>query len=252
MNLAYRAFLSSPADAMMTESICARFQDERKRIERLSTRGQATDREIEEGGKAMVVEWLCPGLRPTRSNRPRLLHCKVILLDEHELLQDVLVSSISRFDSSPTDSFLPSASSPFGRREAFNRSITAEPYSFPSGLESITSIPTNYRYSACRFSFQFLILGDLLLLLFLTGPSLRLSRTHVVLKTHASQNRRHDERRAATTKSYTSSCAQENNRARALLLYNRGAIIRTSCKRAIRTPSYNLAELIAFPLAARF
>lgn len=40
----------------------------------------------------MVVEWLCPGLRPTRSNRPRLLHCKVILLDEHELLQDVLVS----------------------------------------------------------------------------------------------------------------------------------------------------------------
>jgi len=41
----------------------------------------------------MVVEWLCPGLRPTRSNRPRLLHCKVILLDEHELLQDVLVSS---------------------------------------------------------------------------------------------------------------------------------------------------------------
>ncbi|XP_019886425.1 band 4.1-like protein 4A isoform X4 [Ooceraea biroi] len=38
----------------------------------------------------MVVEWLCPGLRPTRSNRPRLLHCKVILLDEHELLQDVL------------------------------------------------------------------------------------------------------------------------------------------------------------------
>lgn len=47
----------------------------------------------------MVVEWLCPGLRPTRSNRPRLLHCKVILLDEHELLQDVLVSSasLSRF-----------------------------------------------------------------------------------------------------------------------------------------------------------
>jgi len=43
----------------------------------------------------MVVEWLCPGLRPTRSNRPRLLHCKVILLDEHELLQDVLVSSAS-------------------------------------------------------------------------------------------------------------------------------------------------------------
>jgi len=41
----------------------------------------------------MVVEWLCPGLRPTRSNRPRLLHCKVILLDEHELLQDILVSS---------------------------------------------------------------------------------------------------------------------------------------------------------------
>lgn len=41
----------------------------------------------------MVVEWLCPGLRPTRSNRPRLLRCKVILLDEHELLQDVLVSS---------------------------------------------------------------------------------------------------------------------------------------------------------------
>lgn len=40
----------------------------------------------------MVVEWLCPGLRPTRSNRPRLLHCKVILLDEHELLQDILVS----------------------------------------------------------------------------------------------------------------------------------------------------------------
>lgn len=46
----------------------------------------------------MVVEWLCPGLRPTRSNRPRLLHCKVILLDEHELLQDVLVSSTSGFD----------------------------------------------------------------------------------------------------------------------------------------------------------
>lgn len=72
-----------------------RFQDERERIERLSTRGKDTEREIEEGGKAMVVEWLCPGLRPTRSNRPRLLHCKVILLDEHELLQDVLVSSTS-------------------------------------------------------------------------------------------------------------------------------------------------------------
>lgn len=40
----------------------------------------------------MVVEWLCPGLRPAGSRRPRLLHCKVILLDEHELLQDVLVS----------------------------------------------------------------------------------------------------------------------------------------------------------------
>lgn len=49
----------------------------------------------------MVVEWLCPGLRPTRSNRPRLLHCKVILLDEHELLQDVLVSStVSRYSHS--------------------------------------------------------------------------------------------------------------------------------------------------------
>ncbi|XP_067211159.1 band 4.1-like protein 4 isoform X3 [Linepithema humile] len=44
----------------------------------------------------MVVEWLCPGLRPTRSNRPRLLHCKVILLDEHELLQDVLSSNLGQ------------------------------------------------------------------------------------------------------------------------------------------------------------
>ncbi|KAF7384540.1 hypothetical protein HZH68_014152 [Vespula germanica] len=43
----------------------------------------------------MVVEWLCPGLRPTGSRRPRLLHCKVILLDEHELLQDVLSNKIS-------------------------------------------------------------------------------------------------------------------------------------------------------------
>lgn len=45
----------------------------------------------------MVVEWLCPGLRPTGSRRPRLLHCKVILLDEHELLQDVLVSSDTQY-----------------------------------------------------------------------------------------------------------------------------------------------------------
>ncbi|XP_012061831.1 PREDICTED: band 4.1-like protein 4A [Atta cephalotes] len=44
----------------------------------------------------MVVEWLCPGLRPTRSNRPRLLHCKVILLDEHELLQDILSSNLGQ------------------------------------------------------------------------------------------------------------------------------------------------------------
>uniref|UniRef100_A0ABD2VY26 Uncharacterized protein n=1 Tax=Trichogramma kaykai TaxID=54128 RepID=A0ABD2VY26_9HYME len=41
----------------------------------------------------MVVDWLCPGLRPSANRRPRLLHCKVILLDEHELLQDILVSS---------------------------------------------------------------------------------------------------------------------------------------------------------------
>lgn len=47
--------------------------------------------------KEMVVEWLCPGLRPAGSRRPRLLHCKVILLDEHELLQDVLVSNILRY-----------------------------------------------------------------------------------------------------------------------------------------------------------
>ncbi|CAB0033526.1 unnamed protein product [Trichogramma brassicae] len=38
----------------------------------------------------MVVDWLCPGLRPSANRRPRLLHCKVILLDEHELLQDIL------------------------------------------------------------------------------------------------------------------------------------------------------------------
>ncbi|XP_034171766.1 band 4.1-like protein 4 isoform X1 [Osmia lignaria lignaria] len=44
----------------------------------------------------MVVEWLCPGLRPTGSRRPRLLHCKVILLDEHELLQDVLSSNLGQ------------------------------------------------------------------------------------------------------------------------------------------------------------
>ncbi|XP_066590905.1 band 4.1-like protein 4 [Prorops nasuta] len=44
----------------------------------------------------MVVEWLCPGLRPTGSRRPRLLHCKVILLDEHELLQDVLCSNLGQ------------------------------------------------------------------------------------------------------------------------------------------------------------
>ncbi|KAL2738874.1 band 41-like protein 4 isoform X1 [Vespula squamosa] len=44
----------------------------------------------------MVVEWLCPGLRPTGSRRPRLLHCKVILLDEHELLQDVLYYNVNR------------------------------------------------------------------------------------------------------------------------------------------------------------
>lgn len=41
----------------------------------------------------MVVEWLCPGLRPTGTRRPRLLHCKVILLDEHEVIQDVNVST---------------------------------------------------------------------------------------------------------------------------------------------------------------
>ncbi|KAF7383476.1 hypothetical protein HZH66_012826 [Vespula vulgaris] len=46
----------------------------------------------------MVVEWLCPGLRPTGSRRPRLLHCKVILLDEHELLQDVLIVRITPRD----------------------------------------------------------------------------------------------------------------------------------------------------------
>ncbi|KZC10010.1 Band 4.1-like protein 4A [Dufourea novaeangliae] len=44
----------------------------------------------------MVVEWLCPGLRPAGSRRPRLLHCKVILLDEHELLQDVLSSNLGQ------------------------------------------------------------------------------------------------------------------------------------------------------------
>ncbi|XP_011302678.1 band 4.1-like protein 4 isoform X1 [Fopius arisanus] len=44
----------------------------------------------------MVVEWLCPGLRPTGSRRPRILHCKVILLDEHELLQDVLSSNLGQ------------------------------------------------------------------------------------------------------------------------------------------------------------
>ncbi|KAG8038945.1 hypothetical protein G9C98_003252 [Cotesia typhae] len=44
----------------------------------------------------MVVEWLCPGMRPTGSRRPRILHCKVILLDEHELLQDVLGSNLGQ------------------------------------------------------------------------------------------------------------------------------------------------------------
>ncbi|XP_034938241.1 band 4.1-like protein 4 isoform X2 [Chelonus insularis] len=44
----------------------------------------------------MVVEWLCPGMRPTGSRRPRILHCKVILLDEHELLQDVLSSNMGQ------------------------------------------------------------------------------------------------------------------------------------------------------------
>ncbi|XP_012270189.1 band 4.1-like protein 4 isoform X2 [Orussus abietinus] len=44
----------------------------------------------------MVVEWLCPGLRPTGRRRPRLLRCKVILLDEHELLQDVLSSNLGQ------------------------------------------------------------------------------------------------------------------------------------------------------------
>ncbi|XP_043477923.1 band 4.1-like protein 4 isoform X2 [Leptopilina heterotoma] len=44
----------------------------------------------------MVVDWLCPGLRPTGNRRPRLLHCKVILLDEHELLQDVLSSNLGQ------------------------------------------------------------------------------------------------------------------------------------------------------------
>ncbi|XP_033213026.1 band 4.1-like protein 4 isoform X2 [Belonocnema kinseyi] len=44
----------------------------------------------------MVVDWLCPGLRPTGNRRPRLLHCKVILLDEHELVQDVLSSNLGQ------------------------------------------------------------------------------------------------------------------------------------------------------------
>ncbi|XP_046751668.1 band 4.1-like protein 4 isoform X1 [Diprion similis] len=44
----------------------------------------------------MVVEWLCPGLRPAGRRRPRLLHCKVILLDEHELLQDVLSTNLGQ------------------------------------------------------------------------------------------------------------------------------------------------------------
>ncbi|KAK0170006.1 hypothetical protein PV328_010621 [Microctonus aethiopoides] len=44
----------------------------------------------------MVVEWLCPGMRPTGSRRPRILHCKVILLDEHELLQDMLSSNLGQ------------------------------------------------------------------------------------------------------------------------------------------------------------
>lgn len=88
-----------------------RFQNERERErernERLNTReARIQARGIEEGGKAMVVEWLCPGLRPTRSNRPRLLHCKVILLDEHELLQDVLVSARPSLDSERSRSAL--------------------------------------------------------------------------------------------------------------------------------------------------
>ncbi|XP_023319020.1 band 4.1-like protein 4 [Trichogramma pretiosum] len=44
----------------------------------------------------MVVDWLCPGLRPSANRRPRLLHCKVILLDEHELLQDILNSTLGQ------------------------------------------------------------------------------------------------------------------------------------------------------------
>ncbi|XP_044017169.1 band 4.1-like protein 4 isoform X2 [Aphidius gifuensis] len=44
----------------------------------------------------MVVDWLCPGLRPTGRRRPRILHCKVILLDEHELLQDVMNSNLGQ------------------------------------------------------------------------------------------------------------------------------------------------------------
>lgn len=67
----------------------------------------------------MVVEWLCPGLRPTRSNRPRLLRCKVILLDEHELLQDVLVSSAI------LSSFLPSDSPSGESRSVADRNIVS-------------------------------------------------------------------------------------------------------------------------------
>lgn len=64
---------------------------------------RAKEREREKQIKsAMVVEWLCPGLRPTGNRRPRQLHCKVILLDEHELMQDVLVSN-QHFDSFSID-----------------------------------------------------------------------------------------------------------------------------------------------------
>lgn len=51
----------------------------------------------------MVVDWLCPGLRPSGNRRPHVLHCKVILLDEHELVQDVLVSRLCRLANEQTN-----------------------------------------------------------------------------------------------------------------------------------------------------
>lgn len=87
----------------------------------------------------MMVEWLCPGLRPTRSNRPRLLHCKVILLDEHELLQDVLVSSASGLDCLQARPF-PDAMSVIGHPLLVPPFISDSPWK-PGRLPLAISLP---------------------------------------------------------------------------------------------------------------